>query len=582
MPTQIQKLINSSSNPKLISDVFEFTQQAYGDKKRPSGQTHLEHALNVASILSEMDLDPTTVAAGFLHDLASTSSVSPDKKAALEEIEKRFGADIAHIVERSSELKRVYYSFHAKTASSAISEQKAENIRKMFFAIAKDIRVIIIDLASRIDGLHHIAQLPAAMQKTYADETLQIFVPIANRLSLGDVRRQLEDLAFEFLDPKTFAWLKENMSQKYEERQKYLARFIPHFKKVLKHERILFSDVHYRAKSYWSTYQKLQRHSMDFEKLYDLVALRLIVKDVTNCYGVLGMLHKRFPPISGQIQDYIAKPKENGYQSLHTTVLLEPGRICEVQIKTESMHAEAEHGICAHWAYKEKFNLHKNHEDLAWSKEIPNFLKNFKIDFFSNQVFAFTPKGDVIVLPQGSTPIDFAYAVHSDVGNHCESAKIDGKIIPLNQALKNGDIVEIITNKNRKPSYDWMRFVKTGFAKSHIRKLITAIPVSLFSVPNFVKEKIVQISTRKEKKPKKIANSSATGKKSGGYQLHLAGQKGMMVTYAKCCNPKAQDPVKAYMTKYRSTVLHHTSCVNFTALSKKFPEKIIEASWEES
>jgi len=525
-----------------------------------------------------MNLDPTTIAGGILHDITDTSSLSREKKISLKEVENRFGAEIAHIIERSSELKRVYYSFHAKTANNSISEQKAENIRKMFFALAQDVRVVLIDLASRIDGLKHIAQLPDHMQKTYANETLQIFVPIANRLSLGEVRRQLEDLAFEFLTPDTLSWLKENIGHQYEERQKYLSKFIPRFKKMLKREKIHFSDVHYRAKSYWSSYQKLQRHQMDFEKLYDLVALRLVVKDIASCYRVLGILHKHYPPISGKIQDYIAKPKENGYQSLHTTVFLEPGIISEIQIKTESMHQEAEHGICAHWAYKENVNLQKNQTDLQWSKEMPDFLKNFKIDFFSDQVFTFTPKGDVIVLPKGATPVDFAYAVHSDVGNHCESAKIDGKIITLNQSLKNGDIVEIITNKKRRPSYDWLRFVKTNFAKSHIKKIITSIPVSLFSVPNFVKNKISQISKKaKHKKEEKLKL-----KKERPNQIYIAGHKGIMITMAKCCNAKPSDQVKAYLTKYRSTVLHRVSCENLQKLSKKFPEKIMDATWEQS
>ncbi len=574
MTTKIQKLIKHSKNPEFIREVLDFAKQIYEDKKRTTGETYINHALDVALILQNLGIDQTTIAASILHD-AANPSVTENKKGVIAQIATKFGHDIARLVENTSNLNKIYYSFAiSRKEETLLNEQKAEHLRKMFFAIAEDVRVILIELAARIDGLNKIADLPPELQKLYATETLQIFVPIANRLGLGEIKRTLEDTAFANLYPKDFAWLQEHLKEKYEERQKYLKYFIPKIRKILKHERILVETIDSRAKSSWSTWQKMQRRDMDVEKVYDLVALRLIVKDVATCYKTLGVIHKHFQPFSGQIQDYIAKPKENGYQSIHTTVFLEERRYSEIQIRTEKMHQEAQFGICAHWAYKEKRDQ-KSTEIFSWSKEVPEFLKTFNINFFADRIFTFTPKGDVIELPKDATPVDFAYAVHSQIGNHCESAKISGKIIPLSQALRNGDIVEIITSNKKVPSYDWLRFVKTGFARSHIKKLTNAIINPIFSVPSYVKEKIFG--------PPIKADPSTTlraGKQST--QIFLAGQKDMAVTIAKCCNPKKGDAAKAYLTKHRAAVLHKISCQNFQRLARVFPEKVIPATWEQS
>jgi len=584
MQSQIQKLIKQSKNPKLLLEVFEFAKDNYKGRTRSSGENYIEHAANVALILSEMNLDQKTIIAGLLHDTADTSDLLY-KKSVVENIAKKFGNDIAQIVEKNSQLNKIYYATRVDLQEQkSLSKENIENLRKMFFAISQDLRVILIDLASRIDGLSKINNLPPKMQKSYATETLEIFVPVANRLGLGEIKTKLEDLSFAYLDPDKFKWLQENIKERYEERQRYLKKFIPHLKKILKTERVNFLDINYRAKSYWSTYQKLLKHNMDFEKIHDLVALRVIVKDVANCYKVLGIIHKYYKPISEEINDYIAKPKVNGYKSLHTTVFLkenistglEQEKISEIQIRTEQMQKDAQFGVCAHWSYKEKIDLQKEGEKFSWTSKIPEFWKTFNIDFFSDQVFTFTPKGDVIVLPKGSTPVDFAYAVHSDIGNHCESAKIDGKIITLSETLKNGDVVEIITNKKRNPSYDWLKFVKTSFAKSHIRKIITSIPVSIFSVPSFVKKTIVELS----QKAKKRSEEKIQIKKEKPLQIYLAGQKGMMVNIAKCCLPEPGNQAKAYLTKYRAAVLHEINCNNLQKLYKKFPEKIIDASWQ--
>ncbi len=575
MSNQIQKLIKHSSDPDLMGQVIEFARQHYRDQRRTTGQTYIDHALDVALILQNLGTDQTTIAAGVLHDTAN-AHVARNPKDVLIEIKNSFGQDIATLIENSSNIGGIYHAFSASRTEEILqNEKKAESLRKMFFAIAKDARVALIELAARIDGLNRISEMPEPLRKLYALETLHIFVPIANRLGLGEIKRTLEDTAFEHLYPKDFAWLQEQLQERYQHRQQYLRRFIPKIKKILRHERIAVHHIDSRAKSYWSTWQKLKRRDMDIEKVYDLVALRIIVPTVADCYKTLGIIHKHYKPFSGQIQDYIAKPKENGYQSIHTTVFLEEDQFSEIQIRTQAMHQEAQFGICAHWAYKEKLNP-VGAQTLAWSKEIPEFLKTFNINFFQDRIFTFTPKGDIIELPKGSTPVDFAYAVHSDIGNHCESAKISGKIIPLSQPLKNGDIVEIITNKKRKPSQDWLRFVKTGFAKSHIKKLFIDLPVSLFSVPSLVKKKIVEFS---KKRDVLTPAPAATIAKPGVLRVYLAGQKGMMVTIAKCCDPKPGDPSRAYLSKYRAAVLHKTSCKFLQEISQKFPQRVIDASW---
>lgn len=573
----IKKIIERSSNPKLIEDAFEFAAQAYKDKQRLSGENYIEHALRVASALDKMDLDPVTIAFALLHD-AVDDIPGPARAIEIQAIEKKFGKEIGRLVKKISELGKVQYSLSISIREKkAFTKEKLENLRKMFIAIAGDLRVILVELVSRLDGLNLLHYLTPDQQKLYSLETLMVFVPIANRLGLSEIKRKLEDISFSFLFPERYKWLNDNIREQYEERERYLKKFIPRIKKIFKKERVSVSDVNYRAKSYWSTYQKLVKHEMDFSKIHDLLALRIITSDVESCYKILGVIHKHFKPISEEINDYIAKPKPNGYRSLHTTVFSDEGKITEIQIRTEQMHKEAEYGICAHWSYKEKIDLRKEGKDFEWVKDVHDFWKTFKIDFFTNQVFTFTPKGDVIVLPKNSTPVDFAYAVHSEVGNHCESAKIGGKIVQLNHTLENGDIVEITTNKNKNPSKDWLRFAKTSFAKSHIRKLTEQEkPGFKFPIPGFIKRKFIEISeaAKKKKEQKTLI------KKEGPKQIFLAGQKGMLVHLAKCCNPQPGDKVKAYLSPQRSAVLHRTSCSNFKKIAEKFPEKIIDASWQ--
>lgn len=577
MANDIQKLIRKSPNPKLIESAFDFAKEAYKDRNRISGENYLIHAVRVAFMLDKMELDPTTIAFGLLHDILDDAPASI-KKIEVKELEKKFGKDISILVERISEVSKVRYSLTTGIKNkSTFASEKVENLRKMFLALSGDIRVIIVELVSRLDGLNSLNYSPEEQQKIFALETLQIFVPVASRLGLSEIRRNLEDVAFSYLLPNKYKWVKEHIKEQYQGREKYLKKFIPHLKKILDKERAKVININFRVKSYWSTYQKLTRHDMDFDKIHDLLALRIITPDVESCYKILGVVHKHFKPISEEINDYIAHPKTNGYRSLHTTIFSGKKEITEIQIRTEEMHKDAEYGVCAHWSYKEKINLVKEGSNFEWLKNIPDFWKTFKIDFFTNKVFCFTPKGDVIVLPKNSTVVDFAYAVHSEIGNHCELSKVGGKIVPLSHILENGDIVEITVNKNKNPSKDWLKFVKTSFAKSNINKATGQDKSGFkFPMPNFIRKKIIEISEASKKKREEKQKIE----KGRIRQISLAGQKGILMHLAKCCNPQPGDRVGAYLAQNRSAVLHRISCRNFKKISEKFPEKIIDASWE--
>jgi len=576
LQNDIQKIIKKSPDPELIESAFEFAKEAYKDKYRISGENYIDHAVRVARILDRMDLDPATIAFGLLHDVLDDSPASASKTET-RAIEYRFGGEISGLIEKISKISKVRYSLETNTKDKKIlTREKLENLRKMFLALAGDLRVVLVELVSRLDGLNFLGYLTEDQQKLQALETLQIFVPIANRLGMNEIRRDLEDISFFYLFPEKFKWLKENIKEEYEEREKYLKKLIPRLKKIFKKERIKVLDINYRAKSYWSSYKKAFRKGMDFEKVHDLLAVRIIVPDVGSCYKALGIVHKHYMPISEEIDDYIAKPKPNGYRSLHTTIFSDEKNITEIQIRTEEMDKEAEYGVCAHWSYKEKVNLKKDGEKFDWMKSAPGFWEAFKIDFFPNHVFTFTPKGDVIVMPKDSTPVDFAYAVHSNIGNHCESAKVNEKIVQLNHLLENGDIVEISVNKNKNPSKDWLRFVKTSLAKSHIRKLTESETGFKLPIPGFIKRKFAEFSeaAKKKKEQKEFM------KKASPTQIYLAGQKGMLIHLAKCCNPQPGDKVKAYLSKHRAAVLHRSSCSNLKKFAEKFPKKIIDASWE--
>jgi len=586
---QLQLILKDTSNPELIKKAFEFAQNAHQGQKRASGEDYITHPLRVAQILSDMKLDPKTVAAGFLHDVAD------DTKKTLEDIGKEFGKEIVFLVSGVSKLGKLRYPKEGLIVEPIEMRIKnpidlrAENLRKMFFAMAEDLRVVLIKLADRLDNMETLKSVQPEKQKRIALETLEIFAPLANRLGMGDMKGQLEDLSFPYLYPKEYQWLIKNVKERYEERQKHLKKISPFLIKFLKKEGIRPIDVHSRPKHYWSLYQKLLKYNMDFEQIYDLIALRVIVADIKTCYQTLGAIHKYWRPMIGRIKDYIAFPKPSGYQALHTTVICFIGKIIEIQVKTPQMHKEAEYGICAHWAAKEGINLKSHGKSFSWVQQLKDwqgkiseskdFLNGLKIDFFKNRIFVFTPRGDVIDLPEGACPIDFAYAVHSDIGDHCQATKVNGKIVKIFQPLKNGDIVEILTDKNQKPSRDWLKFVKTSMARSRIKGFLKqSSPAE--GLKGFLKKTVQGIHfprlrrTRPERPEIKIKKAPKTE-----MVVSLAGQTGIQIHLAKCCSPTAKDKIRAFITKDRGAVIHKTNCREMKEIQKKWPQKIIEAGW---
>ena len=465
----------STSDEELIRKAFRFAQEKHEGEVRYSGEPYFTHPFNIGTTLAEMQLDANTIAAGILHDVCE--AVPENERGEREkEIEKEFGADVIFLVRGVTKLGKLKYRGE---------ERYLENMRRMFLAMAEDVRVVLIRLADRLHNMQTLAAVPAHKQKRIADETLEVYAPLADRLGMGKLKGTLEDLAFPYSFPQEYqslgVWVKERLERK----EAFLAKVKYKLSEELKNAEVPFVRMDARVKHLYSMYKKLKRHQDNLDEIYDLVALRVIVKDVEDCYGALGVIHKLWRPLPGRIKDYIAFPKPNGYQSIHTTVFSGDGEITEFQIRTVDMHEAAENGIAAHWAYasqgkpKAGGTVSKNLTWIAqmreWQKEAAGtkeFLENLKIDIFKNRIFVFTPKGDVIDLPEGATPVDFAYHVHSDVGNQCNGAKVNGKMVSLDSTLKNGDWCEILTQKNKKPSHSWLDFVKTNYARSKIKSAL--------------------------------------------------------------------------------------------------------------
>lgn len=459
----------SKSDIELITKAFEFAQKAHEGQERFSMEPYFIHPFEVAKDLANLQLDSKTIAAALLHDVCEDKSISEKT------IKKEFGDETAFLVAGVTKLGQLKY--HG-------AELQIENLRKMFLAMAKDIRVILIRLADRVHNMKTLQYVPEEKQKRIALETLEIYAPLANRLGMGKFKGQLEDLAFQYVYPEEYKKIKEMIKGKYEEKEKDLIKVKYGIEKELRENDIKYFHIDSRVKHLYSLFKKLQRPeiNMNIDIVYDLIALRIIVKTIEDCYKVLGIIHKMWKPIPGKIKDYIATPKPNGYQSLHTTVFATGGKITEIQIRTEQMHEEAEYGIAAHWAYAEsgkpreggRFNprLSWVNQLIEWqkgTKASKDFLETLRIDFFKDRVFCFTPKGDVIDLPEGATTIDFAYSIHSDIGNHASGAIVNNKFVSLDTVMKNGDIVEIQTQKNKKPSAEWLERAKTSLAKKQIR-----------------------------------------------------------------------------------------------------------------
>ncbi|MFH1346845.1 MAG: RelA/SpoT family protein [Spirochaetota bacterium] len=470
-----KKSPKSEKEIEFIKRAFEFSKAIHTGQKRKSGEQYFNHSFETALKVAQWQLDYQTVAAALLHDV-----VEDGEEIDSEKIKSEFGAEVAFLVEGVTKLGRLKYRTQ--------EEKQAENIRKMLLAISHDIRVIIIKLADRFHNMKTLQFLPSQKQKRIALETYEIYAPLAYRLGMTGFAGEIEDLAFHYLYPKEYQWLLKNVQERFEKRQKYLEKVEQVLRISLKENSIEPLKIDFRAKHYSSLYKKLLRHDMNLDQIYDLVALRVVVETIEECYAVLGIIHNLWPPLPGRIKDYIALSKPNGYRSLHTTVFCLDNKPTEIQIRTLEMHEESESGIAAHWAYERKKAtkdyLDKkisfaNKNELIWVKQLKNWQKNFssseefinslKIDFFKDRIFAITPKGEVVDLPAGATPIDFAYAIHSAVGDECVGVKINGKISPLDYQLQSGDMVEILTQKSKRPSESWLRFAKTDQAKRKIK-----------------------------------------------------------------------------------------------------------------
>jgi len=502
---------NRGIDAALLRKAYNFALKAHQGQKRKSGEGYIQHPLHTAYTLAKIGMTSETIAAGLLHD------VPEDTEYDLDSLKENFGEEITFLVsgvtkisnvrlseeraksswERDKDEDKKIVSEEEKSAEAKKTDKELaymENLRRMVLAMAADIRIILIKLADRLHNMQTLDILPPNKQYRIAKETMEIYAPIANRLGIGGVKGMLEDLAFSYVLPKKYQEIEKMTRGQYREKEKAVAKAIEDIREVLVSEGEKTIDIHGRAKHLYSLYLKLLRHHMNIARVYDLVALRIIVPEVANCYETLGIIHKHYRPLIGRIKDYISLPKPNGYRSLHTTVFGPLKEIIEIQIRTPQMHYEAEFGIAAHWIYKEDRSFysyfiprnqparHINLKELEWVKQLESwhteiggdskeFFRSLKIDFFQDRIFAFTPKGDVINLPEGATPVDFAYLVHTEVGNSCIGAKVNGQKVDLDYKIRNGEVVEVITNRSKKnPDRKWLEFIKTSQARSRIRQ----------------------------------------------------------------------------------------------------------------
>jgi GTP pyrophosphokinase len=617
---------NGRSDTTLIELAYEVARDAHRDQVRRSGDPYIAHPLGVAMILSDLGLDDITLAAALLHDAVEDTSVT------LADLEAMFGADVAAIVDGVTKLDRL--QFDSREAAQAAT------MRKMLVAMAKDVRVLLIKLADRLHNMRTIASLPEAKQKRIAQETIDIYAPLAHRLGIQDVKWQLEDLAFAVLHPKRYAEIEAMVLQHAGERQAYLADVIASVRDRLEQLHIK-ADVTGRPKHYWSIYEKMVVRGKEFAEINDLVGVRVTVDSVKDCYGALGSIHALWRPVQGRFKDYIAMPKFNLYQSLHTTVVGPQGRAVEFQIRTHEMHRRAEFGVAAHWGYKEQ---RSPNEDLVWLQRIVDwqqettdpaeFMQSLKIDLEQDEVFVFTPKGKVITLPTGATPVDFAYAIHTEVGHRCIGARVNGRLIPLDGSLQSGDSCEIFTSKveGAGPSRDWLQFVITPRARSKIRQWFSrerrvdaidagrddlikamrreALPVQKLSgSPTLTKvaeqlnyldldqlyagigeghvsaKAVVQRIQRElrggeEQLPTTVARPPrARSRRRAGAGVHVEGLDDVMVRLSRCCTPVPGDEIMGFVTRGRGVSVHRTDCANAVSLRNQ-ADRVIDVEWD--
>lgn len=567
----IEKIKQGLSNTEMIDKAIEVLKENFKED-----DFAFQHSLRVGLILKKMRSKDTIIISGILHEISAESR---------KKIKKEFEKDIPFLIKKVKQLSSLRYHkkrikiipIHKRQKQKILIETQSENLRKMFFVITKDIRAIFIKLADRLDIMRNLKQFSEKHQKRMSLESIEIFAPLAYGIGMGEMKGELEDLAFPCLYPKEFNWVVEKVRERYTKKEKYLKRVKSALIKILNNENVSFIDIHKRAKYYFSLYEKLLKHNMNFSEIYDLVAIRIIVPNVEDCYKTLGIIHKIWNPLPGRIKDYIASPKKNGYRALHTTVLCLDNKTTEFQIKTKQMHNEAEYGIAAHLAYKEKIPQKIYKDRFSWTKELRLLTEKIKnaeslseyLDFnlFKHKIFVFTPKGEVISLPRGSCAIDFAFAIHTDIGTHCKEVKINKKMSKLSRPLKNGDLVEIITSKNETVSSDWLKFVKTKSAEEKIKKIkkIFLKHESPFKRKLSILKKLIPF----KKKPKKPEIN----------KIYLGKETGFSINLAKCCSPKPGDKIKGFILRGKGVSIHEVDCRDLKKLQKKWPQKVIDASW---
>ena len=618
-----------------VTKAYNLAEEAHKDQRRVSGEPYILHPLAVAQILADMKIDTTTITASLLHDVVEDTSYT------LEDIKKMFGKEVAFLVDGVTKLSRLNYRTK--------EDQQLNSMRKMFLAMAKDVRVVVIKLADRLHNMRTLRYMRSDKQKRIAQETLEIFAPLAHRLGIFNIKWELEDLSFRYLEPDKYYDLVDQMKQKRHVREEIVNEAIDVLKKALD-EAHIHCEINGRPKHFYSIYKKMKKDNRDLSQVYDLFAIRVIVDDVKDCYGVLGIVHSLWKPLPCRFKDYIAMPKPNNYQSLHTTVIGTRGQPVEIQIRTWEMHRIAEYGVAAHWRYKEgnqTANKDAFDEKMGWLRNLlewqdtsnpKEFVNALKLDAFSDEVFVFSPRGDVIDLPQGSIPIDFAYRIHTDVGHRCVGAKINGKIVPLDYKLKNGDIVEIITSKVGKPSLDWLNIVGSSESRSKIRSwfkkenreeniakgldalereckrlghdwkalnvggrlgrvakqmnagseddLVAAVGYGGFAV-NTVLIKLLELHKKDLQKQEEKTNSLAALEKlktkkpvkHNGTGILVKGEPGLLVRLAKCCSPVPGDPIIGFITRGRGVSVHRADCPNVTH-GQNDVDRLIDVEWD--
>jgi GTP pyrophosphokinase len=614
---------------ELVRRAYEFSQTHHAGQSRASGEPYLVHPLEVALVLADMKMDPVAIAAGLLHDSVEDTSVT------IVDIRKEFGEQVAHIVEGVTKISKIDFATH--------EEQQAENLRKMMLAMVDDIRVVLIKLADRLHNMRTLEHLPAERQEKISRETLDIYAPIAHRLGMGKIRGELEDLGFRYLDPISYRQVSEAVEARRKEGEQFLTRVQDFLREKLKDAGIT-ARVENRIKRVFSIHKKLQRQHISVEQVYDLFAMRVITQSLQDCYGVLGIVHNVWRPVPGRIKDFIAMPRPNFYQSLHTSVITEEGTSFEIQIRTEEMHRMAEEGIAAHWKYKDGAVSARDEQRLAWLRQVvewqrdvsdPNeFLSTLKIDLYPEEVYTFTPKGRVVVLPRESTPLDFAYSIHTEVGHTCVGAKINGRMVPLRHKLHSGDIVEILTQPGHTPSRDWLSVVKSSRARNKIKHWLNlhqrerAIEIGRKLIEKEARKYRVALKEIKDEVLRKIASDYGLGQiddlmagigygkysarqvlarlspaaaepeapadegKPGAFAsavrrvfggennnaIRVKGQGDLLVYRARCCNPIRGESVVGYVTRGKGVAVHSVNCSNVMNLMYE-PERKIEVEW---